>query len=76
MISIPFDNLKRLRNRIQRDGLPREITAIKADIAKAQANAEALYVLFGRQIDYGSCEVVAKLRMELDDAYGRAALAE
>ncbi len=37
MISIPFDNLKRLRNRIEREGVPREIAAIKADSDRVAA---------------------------------------
>lgn len=76
MKTIPWDNIRALKRRIDREGTPREISAIKREIAAAERNVEALRVLFGGQICQGSVDEYVRLRFELDDTYGRLALQE
>lgn len=70
-----FERMKRLGQQIKRGNVPREIAHVKKRLAEAEANAEALYIMFGGRIDQGSIDEAVFWRMELDGAYMRETLA-
>ncbi|TNC14862.1 hypothetical protein FF100_04600 [Methylobacterium terricola] len=63
----------RLRKAMAAGNTPREVAYVKKRLAEAEANAAALYVLFGGRIDQSAIDEAVFWKMELDGAYLRAA---